>query len=69
MLMILMCALLILNTLVLENPNKPELTIKPISPLVCLEYNPKDSHILVGGCYNGQIGELLLLVNTQRQRA
>ena len=30
--------------------------LKPVSPLVCLEYNPKDSHILVGGCYNGQIG-------------
>ncbi|XP_028675444.2 dynein axonemal intermediate chain 2-like [Erpetoichthys calabaricus] len=39
----------------LENPNKPEMTLKPVSPLVCLEYNPKDSHILVGGCYNGQI--------------
>ncbi|CAK8685139.1 unnamed protein product [Clavelina lepadiformis] len=39
----------------IENPNKPELTVKPVSPLVCLEYNPKDSHILVGGCYNGQI--------------
>ncbi|XP_069511224.1 dynein axonemal intermediate chain 2 isoform X2 [Ambystoma mexicanum] len=39
----------------LENPNKPELTLKPVSPLVCLEYNPKDSHILAGGCYNGQI--------------
>ena len=40
----------------LENPSKPELTIRPSSSLVCLEYNPKDSHILVGGCYNGQIG-------------
>jgi len=38
-----------------ENPNKPEMTLKPASPLVCLEYNPKDSHILVGGQYNGQI--------------
>ncbi|XP_059149327.1 dynein intermediate chain 3, ciliary-like isoform X2 [Physella acuta] len=38
-----------------ENPNKPEMTIKPVSPLTCLEYNPKDSHILLGGCYNGQI--------------
>ncbi|XP_062507581.1 dynein axonemal intermediate chain 2-like, partial [Corticium candelabrum] len=40
----------------LEKPNKPEITLKPISPLVCLEYNPKDSHVLVGGCYNGLIG-------------
>uniref|UniRef100_W5N5C3 Dynein axonemal intermediate chain 2 n=1 Tax=Lepisosteus oculatus TaxID=7918 RepID=W5N5C3_LEPOC len=39
----------------IENPNKPEMVLKPVSPLVCLEYNPKDSHILVGGCYNGQI--------------
>jgi len=38
-----------------ENPNKPEMTLKPVSPLVCLEYNPKDSHVLLGGCYNGQI--------------
>ena len=31
------------------------MTLKPVSPLVCLEYNPKDSHILIGGQYNGQI--------------
>lgn len=39
----------------IENPNKPEMTLKPVCPLVCLEYNPKDSHILIGGSYNGQI--------------
>ncbi|NXR10247.1 DNAI2 protein, partial [Semnornis frantzii] len=39
----------------LENPNKPELVLKPSSPLVSLEYNPKDSYILLGGCYNGQM--------------
>ncbi|XP_071953845.1 dynein intermediate chain 3, ciliary-like [Antedon mediterranea] len=39
----------------IENPNKPETIIKPASPLVCLEYNPKDVHVLIGGCYNGQI--------------
>ncbi|CAM9437147.1 unnamed protein product [Lampetra fluviatilis] len=39
----------------IETPNKPELALKPASPLVCLEYNPKDSHILVAGSYNGQI--------------
>lgn len=38
-----------------ENPNRPETTLKPASPLVCVEYNPKDSHILIGGQYNGQI--------------
>lgn len=41
---------------VLENPNRPEMTLKPASPLVCLEYNPKDPHTLVGGSYSGQIG-------------
>ncbi|XP_056433273.1 dynein axonemal intermediate chain 2 [Gadus chalcogrammus] len=39
----------------IENPNKPEICIKPVAPLVCLEYIPTDSHILAGGCYNGQI--------------
>ncbi|XP_069581767.1 dynein axonemal intermediate chain 2 [Brachyistius frenatus] len=38
-----------------ENPNRPEATLKPASPLVCLDYNPKDSHTLVGGSYSGQI--------------
>lgn len=38
-----------------ENPIHPEMTIKPGSPLVCLEFNPKDPHNLVGGQYNGQI--------------
>jgi len=23
--------------------------------MLCLEYNPKDPHMLVGGCYNGQL--------------
>lgn len=36
------------------------MTLKPISPLVCLEYNHKDTHILIGGSYNGQIGGFLL---------
>lgn len=50
--------IILLNPVVfLENPNKPELALKPVSPLVCLEYNPKDPHILVAGCYNGQIGK------------
>ncbi|KAM4550026.1 dynein axonemal intermediate chain 2 [Fundulus diaphanus] len=39
----------------IENPNCPEMTLKPESPLVCLDYNPKDPHTLVGGSYNGQI--------------
>lgn len=39
----------------IENPNRPETTLKPASPLVCVEYNPKDAHVLIGGQYNGQI--------------
>lgn len=39
----------------LENPNKPEHILRPTSPMMCLEYNPKDPHTLVGGCYNGQL--------------
>ncbi|XP_060914827.1 dynein axonemal intermediate chain 2 [Labrus mixtus] len=38
-----------------ENPNRPEMTLRPPSPLVCLDYNPKDPHTLLGGAYNGQI--------------
>lgn len=39
----------------IENLNRPELTLKPVSPLVCIDYNPKDPHTLVGGTYSGQI--------------
>ncbi|NXM31919.1 DNAI2 protein, partial [Oxyruncus cristatus] len=39
----------------LENPYKPELTLMLSSPVVTLEYNHKDWHHLLGGCYNGQI--------------
>ncbi|NWS94690.1 DNAI2 protein, partial [Mionectes macconnelli] len=39
----------------LENPYKPELTLMLSSPVVTLEYNSKDWHHLLGGCYNGQI--------------
>jgi len=38
-----------------NNPNTPETTLTPASPLCCLEYNPKDPHLLVGGSYNGLI--------------
>ncbi|NXF13672.1 DYI3 protein, partial [Smithornis capensis] len=40
-----------------ENPYKPELTLVLSSPVVTLEYNPKDWYLLLGGCYNGQMGE------------
>lgn len=36
-----------------HNPNYPELELTPSSPLCCIEYNPKDPHIMIGGCYNG----------------
>jgi len=36
-----------------NNPNFPELEITPASALCSLEFNPKDPHILIGGCYNG----------------
>ncbi|XP_027759976.1 dynein intermediate chain 2, axonemal isoform X2 [Empidonax traillii] len=39
----------------MEHPYKPELTLTLSSPVVTLEYNPKDWHHLLGGCYNGQI--------------
>mmetsp|Transcript_27129 Transcript_27129/g.55272 ORF Transcript_27129/g.55272 Transcript_27129/m.55272 type:complete len:571 (-) Transcript_27129:175-1887(-) len=35
------------------NPNYPELELMPASPLCCIEYNPKETHIMIGGCYNG----------------
>lgn len=38
-----------------SNPNSPEMTIEPSSPLVCLEYNPKDYNVIIGGSYNGLI--------------
>eukprot|EP00325_Prymnesiales_sp_UTEX-LB-985_P001884 CAMPEP_0174697580 /NCGR_PEP_ID=MMETSP1094-20130205/3399_1 /TAXON_ID=156173 /ORGANISM="Chrysochromulina brevifilum, Strain UTEX LB 985" /LENGTH=567 /DNA_ID=CAMNT_0015894583 /DNA_START=31 /DNA_END=1734 /DNA_ORIENTATION=- len=38
-----------------NNPNTPETTLTPASPLCCLEYNPKDPHLLVGGSYNGLV--------------
>merc|ERR1719313_1911402 len=34
------------------NPNYPEMELRPVSPLCCLEYNPKDQQLLVGGSYN-----------------
>jgi len=38
-----------------NNPNTPELELQPSSALCCLEYNPKDPHLLVGGSYNGLV--------------
>lgn len=59
------CFIILFNfNFIPENPNKPEMTLKPVSPLVCLEYNPKDSHVLIGGQYNGQIGNAKMLQTT-----
>ncbi|RVE61597.1 hypothetical protein OJAV_G00172140 [Oryzias javanicus] len=38
-----------------EKPSIPEMVLKPSSPLFCLEYNPRVSYTLMGGCYNGQV--------------
>jgi dynein intermediate chain 2 len=46
----------------LENPKVPDQTLTPTSPLVCLKYNPKDPHILVGGLYNGLLCITLCLI-------
>ena len=40
---------------ILENPNKPFAKLKPFCPLLALEYNPKDSNILVSGLMTGQV--------------
>ena len=42
-----------------ENPNAPDQTLIPSSPLVCLKYNPKDPHVLVGGSYSGNLCKIL----------
>ena len=39
----------------INNPNCPELDLIPSSPLCCLQYSPKDSHIIAGGSYNGVV--------------
>lgn len=39
----------------LNNPNVPEKTLSPPSPLCTAVFNPKATNILVGGCYNGSL--------------
>lgn len=39
----------------LNNPNYPEKTLEPQSPLCSLAFNPKNSNIVVGGSYNGAL--------------
>ncbi|KAG5893159.1 hypothetical protein JTB14_000420 [Gonioctena quinquepunctata] len=38
-----------------ENPNRPNFTLKPEHSIVCLEYSQKDPHSLVSGQINGQV--------------
>lgn len=40
------------------------MTLKPISPLVCIEFNPRDTHVLVGGCQNGQVCKHHTIIQT-----
>lgn len=39
----------------IENPNTPSMTLKPVCPILTLEYNSKDSNILVSGLTTGQV--------------
>lgn len=39
----------------LNNPNTPEKTLDPISPLTTLAHNPKIPESIVGGCYDGSL--------------
>lgn len=39
----------------LRNPSKPDLELHPTSPLTSIEYNAKESPILVAGSQNGSI--------------
>lgn len=43
------------NYNILENPNKPQMILTPAVPIVCLEYNPKDPHMLSSGMFSGQV--------------
>jgi dynein intermediate chain 2 len=39
----------------LNNPNKPEKTLDPTSPLCTLAFNHKNPDTIVGGSYNGSL--------------
>jgi dynein intermediate chain 2 len=38
-----------------QNVNYPMLELAPASALCVLDYNPKDPHVVIGGCYNGLV--------------
>lgn len=39
----------------LNNPNSPEISLEPTSPLCTLAFSQKNSDLVVGGSYNGSI--------------
>ena len=39
----------------LSNPNVPEKTLDPVSPLTCMSFNQKITDNVVAGCYNGSL--------------
>ena len=39
----------------LNNPNSPEKTLDPTSPLTCLSFSQKITDLVVGGSYNGSL--------------
>lgn len=39
----------------LNNPNRPEKTLEPTSPLCCLQFNFKNADVVCGGAYNGSL--------------
>jgi len=39
----------------LNNPNRPEKTLDPTSPLCCLQFNFKNADVICGGAYNGSL--------------
>lgn len=39
----------------LNDPNFPQVTLQPPSPLTCMAFNPKNSNLVVGGSYNGSL--------------
>ena len=40
----------------INNPNEPEMVLQAISPLCCIQFNPKKPDHIVGGMYNGLLG-------------
>jgi len=39
----------------INDPNRPEVTLEPTSPLCCMQWHHKISDVLAGGAYNGSV--------------